>query len=173
MTEKKQILYHQGIFSYEITGHLTEKLKKKRNIYKIKKTIFRKILTLMIEILENNYKYVEDKIDTDLIKELNIYPKFLLEQKGEAYFMESGNPILAEDIDFLKNNIDHINSLQYDELKELYKDTMAQGIYKNNKGAGLGLIKMARVSKNTIEYNFEYIHKNIYYYTTKISIASN
>lgn len=173
MTRPKEILYHHGFFSYETTGELIEKLREKRSVYKIKKIIFRKILTLMIEILENNYKYVEEQFNEKVLDNLNIHPTFKLTEEGSFYSLESGNPILEEDIHFLKNKIDHINSLQFEELKELYKNTMAEGIYKNKKGAGLGMIKMARVSKNTIDYKFEKIQNNIYYYTVKINIASN
>ncbi|MFP4046684.1 MAG: SiaB family protein kinase [Bacteroidales bacterium] len=173
MTSPKKILYHQGLFSYETTGKLIEKLRDKRSDYKIKKAIFRKILTLMIEIVENNYKYVEEKFNNKIIDDLNIYPTFQITKVGSVCTLESGNPILEDDIDFLKNKIDHINSLQYEDLKELYKKTMVEGIYKNKKGAGLGIIKMARISKNIIEYKFEKIQNNIYYYTVKINIASN
>lgn len=82
----------------------------------------------MIEILENNYKYVEEKFNKKIIDDLNIYPTFQITKDGSVCSLESGNPILEDGIDFLKNKIDHINSLQYEDLKELYKKTMAEVI---------------------------------------------
>ena len=171
MTSQQEILSHYGYFSYEITGKLIEKLRNKRDEFTIDKALFRKILTLMVEVLENNYKYMES-LDKNVINKINVYPKFIIKKEGSYYKMESGNPILDKDIKHLRRKIDHINSLEYEELKELYKNTMSEGIYDNQRGAGLGIMKMARVSKNKILYSIENIEDNIYYYTIEITIPS-
>ena len=171
MGNQIEILSYYGYFSYEVTGDLIEELRERRDKYNIQKALFRKILTLMVEILENNYKYME-QLDDSTLKGINIYPKFILKKDNSTFKLESGNPILEKDIKQLKNKIDHINNLKYEELKELFKNTMSEGIYDNQRGAGLGIMKMARVSKNKILYNIENIEDNIYYYTIEITISS-
>jgi hypothetical protein len=171
MVNQQEILSYYGYFSYEVTGELIEELRKRRDKFSIQKAVFRKILTLMVEILENNYKYME-QLEHDDLKGINIYPKFVMTKENSSFILKSGNPILGKDIKHLKNKIDHINSLQYEELKELYKNTMSEGIYDNQRGAGLGIMKMARVSKNKIYYNIENIEDDIYYYTIEITISS-
>jgi hypothetical protein len=171
MSHQQEIISYYGHFSYEITGEIIEEFGKKREEYNISKALFRKILTLMVEILENNYKYMES-MNKDELKGITHKPKFVLRQENSDFIIESGNPILEKDIKPLKNKIDHINGLQYDELKDLYKNTMSEGIYDNQRGAGLGIMKMARVSKNKIFYSIENIKNNVYYYTIAITISS-
>jgi hypothetical protein len=113
-----------------------------------------------------------ERIDKRELKDINVYPKFILKEEKNHYKLISGNPILAKDIKHLKNKIDLINRLEHEELKELYKNTMSEGIYDNKRGAGLGIMKMARVSKNQIIYTIENIEDNIYYYTIEITIPS-
>jgi molecular chaperone DnaK (HSP70) len=86
--------------------------------------------------------------------------------------MTSGNPILKKDIDPLKQRIDLINKLTRDELKELYKDTMSEGIYENQEGAGLGIMKMAKITRNKINYSIDPIKDDIFFYTIEIRIPT-
>ncbi len=171
MDHQQEIISYYGNFSYEVTGEIIEEFGKKREKFNINKALFRKILTLMVEILENNYKYIESLNEKDL-EGINASPKFILRRENSDYILESGNPILKRDIKPLKNKIELINRLEYEELKDLYKNTMSEGIYDNQRGAGLGIMKMARVSKNKISYTIEHIEDNVYYYTIAITISS-
>jgi len=84
--------------------------------------------------------------------------------------MTSGNPILKKDIDPLKNKIDLINSLNREQLKDLYKKTMSEGIYENQEGAGLGIMKMAKITRNKVDYSIKKIKDDLYFYTIEIKI---
>ena len=156
---------------YQITGEFIEKTEQISRQLKLKKSIYRKIVTLMVEIIENNYKYVNEK--DHILENSPKKPYFLLKKEGAYFKLESGNPILKKDGEELKNKIEYINQLPYNELQEFYKNTMANGIYENKKGAGLGIMKMAKISKNKIHYSIVNITGNIAYYTIKIFIPSN
>jgi hypothetical protein len=171
MEQNREIIHYHGYLSYQITGDLINQLSHLSENLNIKKSTYRKIVTLMVEIIENNYKYV-DELDNEVLNQTNEKPYFLLKQEGNCFKLSSGNPILREDADKLKNKIEHINQLTYDELKELYKGTMAEGIYENKKGAGLGIMKMAKITKNKINYSLARINDNLLYYTIEISIPS-
>ena len=174
MENNPEILTYQGYLSYQITGKLIEKLRDISQQLNLKKSTYRKIVTLMVEIIENNYNYV-NHLDDQVLSKSPAKPFFSF-IKTDAYFkLKSGNPILKEDAEALKKRIEHINQLHYDELKELYKHTMAEGIYEERKraGAGLGIMKMAKISKNKINYRLENIHNDLYFYTIEIAIPTN
>ena len=126
----------------------------------------------MVEIIENNYKYVNE-LNDHILKKSPKKPYFLFKREGNYFKLESGNPILKEDAENLKKKIDYINQLPYDELQKLYKNTMSDGIYENKKGAGLGIMKMAKISKNDIQYSIVNMTENIAYYTVEIFIPLN
>lgn len=172
MQQNSEIISFQGYLDYQITGDLIERMEQISRQLKLKKSTYRKIVTLMIEIIENNYKYVNELKDHTL-KRSPKKPYFLFQKEGSYFKLESGNPILKKDADHLKKKIDYINQLPYDELLELYKNTMSDGIYENKKGAGLGIMKMAKISKNAIQYSIVNMTENIAYYTVEIFIPSN
>lgn len=172
MKQNPEIIKHQGYLDYQITGKFIEKLEQISKQLKLKKSTHRKIVTLMIEIIENNYKYVNE-LEDHILSKSHEKPYFLLKKEGDYFKLESGNPILKKDAETLKKKIDYINQLPYDELQELYKNTMANGIYENKKGAGLGIIKMTKISKNNIHYTVVDITKNLAYYTIEIFIPLN
>jgi hypothetical protein len=171
MNENHHIISYTGYFSYELTGHLIEKLRKAKGKFNLDKSSFRKVLTLMVEVLENNYKYV-NKLENKVLDSISVYPTFHLKKENDHFKMTSGNPILKKDIDPLKQRIDLINKLTRDELKELYKDTMSEGIYENQEGAGLGIMKMAKITRNKINYSIDPIKDDIFFYTIEIRIPT-
>jgi len=171
MENSNEILSYSGYFSYEVTGKLINQLKAMRDSMNIQKSVYRKILTLMVEILENNYKYV-NSLNEQIIEKTDKKPIFKITNNSNHFKLISGNPILGDDVKSLTRKIDLINSLEQKELKELYKITMSEGIYDNKEGAGLGIMKMAKVSKNPIDYKIENIEDNIYFYTIVITIPS-
>ena len=174
MEKSPEIISYNGYLSYQITGRLIEKLGELSDQLHLNKSTYRKIVTLMVEIIENNYNYV-NRLDEGTLKASNQKPFFSFLQSGDSFKLRSGNPILKEDAAALKQRIEHINHLHYEELKDLYKSTMAEGIYENKKraGAGLGIMKMAKISKNKIHYHMEKINNNLYYYTIEIAIPTN
>ena len=174
MEKSPQIISYSGYLSYQITGRLIEKLGDLSDELNLNKSTYRKIVTLMVEIIENNYNYV-NRLDEQTLNESNQKPFFSFSRSGDYFKLKSGNPILKQDAQALKKRIEHINRLHYQELKELYKNTMAEGIYDNIKrsGAGLGIMKMAKIAKSKINYNMEKINDNLYYYTVEIAIPTN
>jgi hypothetical protein len=166
-----EILNYQGYLSYQITGKLIEDLRDISQQMNLKKSTYRKIVTLMVEIIENNYNYV-NALDEEIRDKLPEKPFFSLIQSGDHYILRSGNPILKDDAEKLKKRIEHINQLRYEQLKELYKKTMARGIYEKRQkaGAGLGIMKMAKISKNKIHYQITNLHNDLYFYTIEIAI---
>ena len=172
MQENPEILSYQGYLDYQITGKLIENMEEISHYLKIKKSTYRKIVTLMVEIIENNYKYVNELKD-QVLENSPKKPYFLFKKEGNYFKLESGNPILKNDAEDLKKKIDYINQLPYDELQELYKNTISDGIYENKKGAGLGIMKMAKISKNNIRYSIVNMTEHIAYYTIEIFIPLN
>ena len=171
MEKQPEILNYQGYLSYQITGKLIEDLGDISQELNLKKSTYRKIVTLMVEIIENNYNYV-NALEEEVREKSSEKPFFSFIQSGDHYILKSGNPILKDDAEKLRKRIEHINQLQYEELKELYKKTMARGIYEKRKkaGAGLGIMKMAKISKNKIHYQIRKMHDNLYFYTIEIAI---
>ena len=163
---------YRGAFSQNITDgilSLTEaNMEKAGESSKIKKRVF----TIMVEGLQNitRHQEVDEKVTTNDEKGI-----FFLQDIEDRYFITTGNPILKENIEKLKDQLNTINSLSRDELKEYYKEVLNDNVISDKGGAGLGLIEMARKSGNSLIFDFVDLSENYsyFYLNTAISQAIN
>ena len=116
--------------------------------------IYKRILSVMIEALENVYKNSETYYDNSFIRK-NYLPSFKLFKDKNKYRIFVSNPIMNENIPGLKNRLDLINSKTIEELKILYRQTITNGMFTEKGGAGLGLIEMSKISGAPLNYTFE------------------
>ena len=80
---------------------------------------------------------------------------------GDSYYITSANLVENSSIDLITSKLDRINSLSQDELKELQQSIMLNGQLNAKGGAGLGIILMARKTRQKIAYRFEKLSDNI------------
>jgi hypothetical protein len=172
MPEKETILSYQGLFNFEIIGHLLNSLKDETEARGISISHYKKILSVMIEALENVFKYNEYfEKETTLFP--SYYPKFQLEKINGNYVLSTSNPILNRDIERLSGHINTINNLDREGLRQLFRSTLTNGQFSAKGGAGLGFIEMAKVSGEKIDYSFNGIDEKFSYYSCKILISNN
>jgi hypothetical protein len=170
--DSNTIITYEGLLNFEIIGHLLNSLKYETDAREIPLNHYKKLLSVMIEILENIFKY-NDNFQKSTYLFPAYHPKFFIERRNEGYVLESGNPILNKDIENLKNHIDHINSLDREGLRQLFRNTLTNGKFSPKGGAGLGFIEMAKVSGEKINYSFTQIDEKYSYYTCQVFISNN
>jgi len=154
MSNYTPIIDYKGDLSFKTISKLIAQMKVKRDEFEIDMVAYKKIVSLMIEILENSFKY-SDYYSYYIQDHPESEPVFLLMRNDLDYTIHSSNPILEKDIDKIKNKIDKINELNYEELRLFYRETMTNGEFTMKGGAGLGFIEMAKISCNKLQYNFK------------------
>jgi hypothetical protein len=172
MPEREKILSYQGLFNFEIIGHLLNSLKDETEARSISIINYKKILSVMIEALENVFKYSES-FEREASLFPTHYPRFELEKENSNFIITTGNPIQIKDIDKLTEHINTINNLDRDGLRQLFRSTLTNGKFSAKGGAGLGFIEMAKVSGEKINFKFEAISEKYSYYICKVLITNN
>jgi hypothetical protein len=172
MPERDIILSYQGIYNFEVIGHLLNSLKDETEKRDISVAQYKKILSVMIEALENVFKYNEFFENSEYLFPKH-YPAFFLEKVDQNYILSTGNPILNKDIPKLENHISHINSLDKEGLRQMFRNTLTNGQFSSKGGAGLGFIEMAKVSGEKLKFNFDPIDDTFSYYSFNVSIPHN
>lgn len=172
MPSREVILHYQGLFNFEIIGHLLNSFKDESETRGISLSNYKKILSIMIEALENVFKYNE-YFENEHSLFPSHFPKFQLEKIGDNFLVTTSNPILKKDVEKLQNHINKINNLDREGLRQLFRSTLTNGQFSSKGGAGLGFIEMAKVSGEKIEYSFIPINDKYAYYTCKIIVSSN
>jgi len=92
--------------------------------------------------------------------------------KRETFFVQTKNAMKDENIDFLKERIDYLNTLDKQELRQFYKEKVREdNRHPESKGAGLGLIEIARRATAPIGYTFEPISNGLSFFTMYVEIT--
>ena len=163
------ILQYKGKFTFERIGILLNDLKNKKETYQIDPVQYKKLLTLMIEILENVLKY-SDHFEVFVMDHPDYHPEFELNLDADGFILTSRNPVRDKDKKEISRRIDRINTSDEDELKKIYRDTITNGIFTEKGGAGLGFIEMAKITTNTIVFSFLPIEKGFSYFELSLHI---
>lgn len=171
MLSKKLILVYEGEFTQENTKIVLSMAE--NNMEKIgeENNIKRKVFNVMVECLQNickhadEYKKIEENVED--------HPAIFMIGKGEdGYVIASGNAMLTDKVENLSEKLHHINSLDKEGLKVLYKDIMTKGSINEKGGAGLGLIDMARKSGQKLEFDFEKIDDKFSFFSIQTKISN-
>ncbi len=157
MAGNEEIISYRGVLNFETIGILLSELKFKKITYHIHQAIYKKIITLMIESLENIFKYSENFREfVNQNPEHN--PSFVLSRSDCCYEIEINNPLKKTDRSSLSSKLDKINTLDYKGIKHEYRKTITNGQFTEKGGAGLGFLEMAKVTRNKLKYNIEKIN---------------
>lgn len=131
----------------------------------------KKLYNVLVESLQNLYHHIEE---THEGIEEDLDPKFGMliiekEQEGE-YKVTTGNFINNLKIKFLKEKIDKINSLNKDELKDMYKFILNHQRISAKGGGGLGLVDIARKTGKKLQYKFYPYNDNYSFFNLIIEV---
>ncbi|MBK9283795.1 MAG: hypothetical protein IPM51_05680 [Sphingobacteriaceae bacterium] len=128
---------------------------------KFPKGFVKKFVYVLLELVQNIERYslrTEESNDHTLIY-----------SDGNFFHVITENFIANDRIDKLKDRLHAINSRQSDELNKLYLESLNSEDF-TEKGAGLGLIDIARKSENSLGFNFETINDKFSLYTLHVQI---
>jgi len=92
--------------------------------------------------------------------------------KRDTFFVQTKNAIKNENVEFLKEKLNHLNDLNKDELRQYYKETIrGDNTNPDSQGAGLGLIEVARRATAPIGYTFEPFSEGLSFLTMYVEIT--
>lgn len=145
VAENNILMMHKGSFSQEAVGPVLRMVEDNMNQMKLK--IQKKIYHFLVEILQNisKHSYIVNN-DREGI--------FLIGHQNGTFYIGTGNYIENTKIDNLKKQLTLVNSLNNDELSDLYRKFLREGRDTETGSAGLGLIDLARETEEEILFDF-------------------
>ena len=165
----KSILSYQGPLSFSTIDRLLSEFKLAAEDHDISFKIYKKMISVMIEALENVTKY-SDQLLCNGDRSSVFCPSCKISRNDSLIEMETTNPVKKQEVKPLRTRIDKINSQDSNALKELYKSTITNGEFSATGGAGLGFIEMAKTTGNKLEYAFENLSEEYSLYTFRASM---
>ncbi len=153
-------IIYEGKITHQITKAFTAltefNLEKQEESDKVKRRVFH----VMVESLQNISKHASPS--GEIREKEKGRGIFVVTRGNEFYTIITGNLTSNESTKELTDILEKVNSLNKEELKELYKKQIKNGSKLSDRGgAGLGFIDIARKTGNPINYNIIPMKDNI------------
>ncbi len=167
------LIEHIGDFSAEYIDNTIPMLEAKLSEYVEFDCIRKKIFHIFVECIQNLYNHIEPVGFAESLFKTDKPGVLILAKDGSFCRLTTGNFINGAKSEYLKNRIDHINSLTEAEVCALYRETISKDSFSEKGGAGLGMIDIARKTGNKLIYNFYETKndKNVLFFSFDVYIS--
>jgi hypothetical protein len=109
-----------------------------------------KLSFLMIESFQNISRYADrEKNELDDNSEF-----FMTRNINDTFYIISANLIDNDKIDFVKEKLEKVNTIDSNEINKLYREVLTNKQINEKGGAGLGFIEMVRKTKGKLPFDF-------------------
>ena len=167
MMSQNLILVYQGDFTQESTKSILSMAERNLDSSGEDSSIKRKVFNVMVEALQNIVKHSDELVEGQTRNHSAI---FLIGKEANRYSIMSGNPVRKVNVPKLQKTLDHINGLDKDGLKELYKEIIKNTTISEKGGAGLGFVAMARKSGGKLEFEFPEMNTEYCFFCLKVNV---
>lgn len=155
-TSNYEVVYSRfGHWDYEgigeqlfLIGEILENLEVER--FTLKRIIF-----CSLEMMENVFHH-SGQVNFE-INPLNIQSEFKIDRNADGFRLCSGNIVHNSEIENLKKRLQEVKVLGVPEIRRKYVDQLKYGSFSKKGGAGLGIMEVAKISKNPIDFTIENI----------------
>ena len=168
MMSQKLILVYQGDFTQESTKSILAMAERNLDSSGEEGNIKRKVFNVMVEALQNIVKHSDELVEGEVRSHAAI---FLIGKEENRYTIMSGNPIRKSNVAGLEEKLHHINSLDKEGLKELYKEIIKNTTISEKGGAGLGFVDMARKSGEKLAFDFPEMSSEYCFFCLTVHVA--
>ncbi|MFT5858380.1 MAG: hypothetical protein ACI865_000467 [Flavobacteriaceae bacterium] len=154
MEDEKVILSFKGEFTSELLTSILHIMESKMNKMGISTKMKKRVFNVLVECFQNLYHHIESTgEDSEGITVQKSALIMVLHEKNKI-IVRTGNYIPNEGIEVLQNRLAYVNTLNEEELRELYQQRLLKNDLSKKGTAGLGLIDIARKSKNKLGFEF-------------------
>lgn len=169
------LIYNGPIWADGVEG-IGGALKKRLEIDELSATVSQSVFSVFIEQMYNVLNYSADKElfhSESQGKEFQVAPGiFIMGVKDKQYFIQCGNKIKNDNIQFIKDKIDYLNTLDKQELRKYYRERLkAENDNPESMGAGIGLIEIAKRSSSKMEYTFSPLEEGYSFFTLYVTVG--
>lgn len=157
-SKREVILYYEGYFSQNIIAAVADAVKMRIEHVGAGGATRRKLFSAFIEMTQNIIHYSVDAYTccegpADFDKEVR-HGSICISAEAGRYHLHCANPVHIDVAEQLREKLEHLHTLTIDDIKREYKQTLRAETAPDSKGAGLGLLTVARDASEPLEFEF-------------------
>ena len=162
MISHQFVVSYMGTFNQELLKSLINITEKKLKHLEEDRTVKNKIFHFMIECVQSICKIDDEETTTNNFL-------FLIGKKGNEYVLHSGGVFSISETTVLIDQINIVNSLNNEEVKEKYLVELKQK--QNENSLLLSLLDLAKRTKSKIDFVVQKINDQSNFLSFKTSIS--
>ncbi|MBI3444132.1 MAG: hypothetical protein HY055_01895 [Magnetospirillum sp.] len=165
------IFSFSGYLSEEILYSLGNALRQKMTLEDANVSTVKKVFSVFVEQAQNIIRYSADKLSGDGSKSIELSSGMVtIGTENDHFFIVCANVVLAADEPRLRERLERLRSMDRDAIKAYYKEQLREAPEEQSKGATIGLIEIARRASEPIEFDFDPIDADKFFFCMKVSI---
>ncbi len=166
MSENGISIVYLGEFHHQITKMFTSMAEEDMDRKDEQRSTIRKVYSVMVETLQNMARHSDEITDKyNIGKGL-----FMIGKKDDTYYIITSNKVSNQKKEDLEKAVLEVNGATRDELKEMYRKQITEGRISDKGGAGLGLIEIAKRTRNKLVYQFLPYDEHTQFFLLKVEI---
>ena len=168
MVKRNLILAYEGEVNQDITKAFTSMAQRNLEDEAESTKTSKRVYHVMVECLQNICKHADD-IETGEPENPGS-GIFMISRQEDTYIITTGNVISNKQVPLLEEMLEKFNSLNPDEIKQLYKKMIKESRLSAKAGAGLGLIDIIKKTGNKLDYSIEKINDVTSFFIQKSTV---
>lgn len=120
------------------------------------RSIKKRVSYLIAECFQNIIRHSDEEMETDLGDSAKF---FMMRNIDGVHYLGTANPVERQNQSTLIQSLESLQNLTSEELKKIYLNALGNNALTAKGGGGLGLIEMARKTKNPPSYQFGNINE--------------
>lgn len=166
MLSNNLIFMYRGVVTSDLVTHVLQIMEERLEEDKASKKTSKKVFNVMVECLRNVYS---DEMSQE-VSEIESIAILLVKSEEDGYLVSTGNYLKNSDVEMLKNRLDKINQMDGEKLKVYYQELLTNPV--SEKGlSSLGMIDIARKSKQKIAYQFQTVNEFFTFFTLQAKVV--
>ncbi len=162
-----EIFTYKGELSFNAIESILNDYKLCIQHFDVELVVRKRIYSILVECLENTYRHTSQNIANMKHTHVELY----LFDADDNFVISIGNHILNKYITELTNRINLVNSLDQVGINRLYRASISKANISDKGGAGLGIIEIARNSRQKIKYQIESVNNDTSFFRFEIYVS--
>ncbi|TAN72089.1 MAG: hypothetical protein EPN20_03975 [Magnetospirillum sp.] len=165
------IFSFSGYMSEGILYSLGDALRQKMALEDTNVSTVKKVFSVFVEQAQNIIRYSADKVSGDVGKVVELSSGMVtIGTENNRFFIVCANVVLADDEPRLRERLERLQKMDKGEIKAYYKEQLREAPEEKSRGATIGLIEIARRASEPIEFDFDRINDETFFFCMKVSI---
>ncbi|RAU22792.1 hypothetical protein CU669_05215 [Paramagnetospirillum kuznetsovii] len=165
------IFSFSGYMSEGILYSLGDALRQKMALEDTDVGTVKKVFSVFVEQAQNIIRYSAEKVSGDVGKSVELSSGMVtIGTENNRFFIVCANVVHASDEPKLRQRLEKLQKMDKEAIKAYYKEQLREAPEEQSRGATIGLIEIARRASEPIEFDFDRIDAESFFFCMKVSI---